>query len=138
MDYEIIEGIKLPLNRITPYSIKEYKKVLENSGVKSTETIMETVEKELPKVMENESITKTGITEIISKALRDNITSSLDSYLDKNFYKKWLSIIFITGESKEKILNEIENFLEPNSKFSVDEFMKGFQDFFVRLRSQSS
>ena len=138
MIYEIIEGVKIPLNRITPYSVKEYKKLLEESGAKSTETIMATVDKELPKVMEDGSITKSAITDLMSKALRDNIISSLDIYLDQNFYKKWLNVIFDCGKDKEKIEKEIENFLEPSSKFSVDEFMRGFTDFFVRLRSPSN
>lgn len=136
--YEIIEGVKVSLNRITPYSVKEYKKMLEESGAKSTESIVETVNKELPKAIEDGSITKSAITDLLSKALKDNVTSSLDAYLDQNFYKKWLNVIFNCGQDKEKIEKEIENFLEPSSIFSVDEFMKGFHDFFARLRGRSN
>ena len=130
--YEIYEGIKVPINRVTPKSVKKYQERLRGESSKSQEAIMETVNKELPKQLEDGSITPNGIKEIVAKAVQDQVIASLDIYADKQFFDEWLDIVFqVSNEDKAK-MTDFEN------KFYVDEFMKGYSDFFGRLRGSSN
>lgn len=136
--YEIYEGIKAELNRITPYTVKKYKETLEKSGLESTKSIIETVEKELPKKLDNEStVTKDDIVELVATAMQKNVTDALNIYLDKEFYDEWLDLVFKLKPEEVKMIKE-SDFFAPDSKFSIDEFMRGYSDFFGRLRGRSS
>lgn len=136
--YEIYEGIKAELNRITPYTVKKYKETLEKSGLESTKSIMETVEKELPKKLDKEgTVTKDDIVELVAQSLQKNVTDSLNIYLDKEFYDEWLDLVFKLKPEEVKLIKE-SDFLSQDSKFSIDEFMRGYSDFFARLRGRSN
>ena len=134
--YEIYEGIKAELNRITPYTVKKYKETLEKSGLESTKNIMKTVEEELPKKLDKEgTVTKDDIVDLIAQSLQKNVTDSLNIYLDKEFYDEWLDLVFKLKPEEVKLIKE-SDFFAPDSKFSIDEFMRGYSDFFVRLRGR--
>lgn len=130
--YEIYEGIKVPINHVTPFSVKKYQERLKQEGAKSSENIMQTVEKELPKQMVEGEITPNGIKEIVARAIQDQVVSSLDIYSNREFVDEWIDIVFkISAEDKAKI-TDFDN------KFYMEEFMKGYSDFFGRLRGSSS
>lgn len=132
--YQIYDGMNLELNKVTPYTIKRYKALLENSSVKITKSIADVVAKELPNTLEEgNTLTESGVAELIQKVVRQEILDGLDIYLDKDFYVEWASLIFkINPEQIEKIKNE--DFDSKDCKFSIDEFMRGFSDFFLRLK----
>jgi len=130
--YEIYEGIKVEINRVTPYSVKKYQERLKGESSKSQDAIMDVVKKELPKQMEDGTITPDGIKEIVARAVQDQVIASLDIYADKEFFFDWLEVIYkVSPEDKAKMVDF-------ETKFYVDEFMRGYSDFFGRLRSASS
>lgn len=128
--YEIYEGIKVELNRTTPASVKAYQKALQDQGVESVGNVANFVKEELLAKTKDGEIAEEGIREIVSKALRNNGIASFDIFYNQEFIFKWLPVIFkITGEQIEKVKINFDE------KFSVDEFSKGYTDFFVRLRN---
>lgn len=128
--YEIYEGIKVELNRTTPSSVKAYQQALQEQGVESVNQVSTFVKEELVKQVQDGEITESSIREIVSKGLRNSGIASFDLFYNQEFIYKWLPVIFkITPEQIEKTKIDFDN------KFSVDEFSKGYTDFFVRLRN---
>ena len=128
--YEIYEGIKVELNRTTPSSVKAYQQALQEQGVESVNNVSTFVKEELVKQVQDGEITESSIREIVSKGLRNSGIASFDLFYNQKFIYKWLPVIFkITQEQIEKTKIDFDN------KFSVDEFSKGYTDFFVRLRN---
>lgn len=128
--YEIYEGIKVELNRTTPSSVKAYQQALQEQGVESVNNVSTFVKEELVKQVQDGETTESSIREIVSKGLRNSGIASFDLFYNQEFIYKWLPVIFkITPEQIEKTKIDFDN------KFSVDEFSKGYTDFFVRLRN---
>lgn len=131
--YEIYEDVKVQLRRVTPKSVKMYQAQLIAEGSKSQESIMEVVNRELPKQMQEGTITPDGIKAIVATAIQNQVAASLDIFCNRDFVDNWLNIVFdITHEQIEKTKEDFEN------KFCMDEFIRGHSDFFARLRYRSN
>ena len=127
--YQIHKDVKVDLNIVTPRSIQRYKEYLKKQGNVSEENITNVVRQKLLDAIKDGGIRETVINNIVSEAIEQSAIEAFGMYCDRGFIDEWIETLFvITPEQVEATKDDWEN------KFSWDEFMRGFFDFFLRLR----
>lgn len=130
--YQIHKDVKCPLNIVTPHSVKKYQEYLTEQGNEAQEGITAIAMKKVSEAIKDGGIKESSILNIVGEAITSNAVESLAIYTDRKFIDDWTEIIFVI--TPEEIEKTKENW---DMKFSWDEFMRGFFDFFLRLREPS-
>lgn len=133
--YEIYEGVKVELNRVTPYSVKLYKeRIIENMGG-TKENIKQALEADILNASvgdENKKeLDSKELFSMLDNAINKSAIGSLDIFLDKQYVEKWIDVIFKITPEQIKIVLECD-WDAKDCKFSWDEFARGHKDFFMR------
>ncbi|MEW6006117.1 MAG: hypothetical protein AB1695_12465 [Stygiobacter sp.] len=127
--YELKLNVKVPLNIVTPLSVKKYQETLKQESLKSKANIMELVKQELATKIDNGEIKYSELETILETVIHEQVIKSLDIFVSIDFFKEWADIIFVlTDAQKEELFKDFETTL------AINEFIRGYYDFFGRLR----
>ena len=125
--YQIHQDIEAPLNIVSPLAVKKYQQFLQGEGEKSQEGIESLIRDKIKKKVQDNEVTESSLIDLVNETIQSNAISALEIYTNSDFVDEWVDIIF-KDVDKDKLKSEWE------TKFSWDEFMRGFFDFFSRLR----
>lgn len=127
--YKIHQNIEeVELNIVSPLAIKKYQQLMNEEVGKSTESIEGIIHKRLSELMNNKNqINAESLIGLVKEAVENEVIKTFDIYVTPDFALEWVDIIFKIKD-KDRIK---ENF---DAKFDWGEFMRGFGDFFSKLK----
>lgn len=129
--YQIYEGKEaVALNRVTAIAVKKYIDFVNGQIEGDKAWISSGISEKIQSAMVDGTISETSLVEILSNTSK-RIVEALSTYLDEKFIFEWLPIIFNISDTQEYKQDW-------ETKLSLDEFLRGMNDFFLKLNPKSN
>uniref|UniRef100_A0A6H1ZSV0 Uncharacterized protein n=1 Tax=viral metagenome TaxID=1070528 RepID=A0A6H1ZSV0_9ZZZZ len=124
--YKIYEGLEVELNIVSPLAVKMYQDLMREETGKTSDSLETLIEDKLSALVDgsNKLESKT-LVKMLKESVDIEAVKALDIYVTSDFAMKWVDVIFKVDKS---LIVEFE------TKFDWGEFMRGFSDFFLRLK----